>query len=1179
MQKTAFGNRLYCLRGVSIGRGNTRCLTKLLSVMRLTVLFLTVACLHVNATGISQTVSFSERNSKITSVFAAIQEQTDFVVSYNTDLLQYCRPVNIRATNMPLVDFLDAALEDQPLKYEIRRKSIIISRGITPEGPSEDLPDTVQQALPPVSGVVRGEDGEPLSGVNVVIKEKGIGTITDERGRYEIDAPADAVLVFSYVGYETREELVGNRSSISLTMKAVLTDMDDVVVIGYGTKTKATLTGSVSTIDAAQLVERPVANTTDLLQGLAPGLQITRANSGRVADQGTGISIRGVTSRTDPGVLIVIDGIPQKDNNTYALDNINPNDIESISILKDAQAAIYGARAAGGVILVTTKKGRTTKPTINLSSTYTSQRPGLVRDAVNILQLTEMMDEAFTNDGQVINMYSHISEYIRQNDLTMDKISRNDGQYTTKWPFDNSANFVFGDYNWSEIMFEPAPLQVHNISVSGRSEKVNYYNSVGIVDQQSMLAYGDNYNKKYFVRLKYDYDVASFLKLSANMSFENQKTAEPYNYSGGLEFWQGLIWPVFMPYTPGGHLYNFGSHQNPIGYAGLSGYNKDQNYRLKSQLGMIITPFKGLTITGDFSGDFDINETDWSNIGFDMYDENDKFSYNSTNNRNSAGASYGRSKYLVANLFANYKFTLGQGHDFDIMAGTSHEEQDYRIFSAHRNLGLITAGLPTFGLGSADEQYNSESKLDNAINAYFSRIGYNFSGKYLLEGTFRYDGSSRFAKGYQWKPFYGLSAGWVLTRENFMQHISGVLNYMKMRVSWGQMGNQASIGNYDFISQINIGGSYPMGAAGSPTQTQSATLASLPSNIRTWETVETKNIGVDFSLLRSRLSGSFDYYLKDVANMFYTKEFPQVLGTSAPSINGAHVRTAGWDAEINWKDRVGAFGYGLGFNLSNNNSRVVDLADSRIVVHGYNGFVQGQPVGAYFGYVFDGFIQDADDLSGYNAGFSSGIPNNLKPGNVKYKDLNGDGKLTPQLYELGDDGKPTATSGDLQYIGDAGQHYLFGINMELSWKNFDLRAFFQGVMRWNVFEENRAFIYDSWPPQPYFYHNTWTPSRTTAVYPRLSADQGVLGYDYTVSDAPFKYFNNSYIRLKNLQIGYSVPASLIERYRLQQLRVYFTGADLYELYNIPGVYDPEKPFNYRITPIPRRFTFGVNITL
>jgi len=691
----------------------------------------------------------------------------------------------------------------------------------------------------------------------------------------------------------------------------------------------------------------------------------------------------------------------------------------------------------------------------------------------------------------------------------------------------------------------------------------------------AIMSYGSNYNKKISGRFKNDFKVTDFLEVNTNFSFQNQKIIEPTNYSG-MQSWQGLLWPCLMPYNKYGHLYNFGSNQNPIGFASESGDVTTLNYRISGLLALVFTPFKDFKLTSEISSNFDISENDWANLGFDMYDENDKYSYNSTNNRNSAGANYRRSRYTVANLYANYEYILLDKHRFNFLAGYSHEENDTRAFSAERRLGLISSEIPTFAMGDSEQQYNGESKADMSLNSAYARVGYDFEHKYLIEGNFRYDGSSKFAKGYKWAPFFGVSGAWVLSNEKFMQKMKNAIDYLKIRSSWGQMGNQASIGLYDFISQVNIGGRYPMGNPLSPVISQSATLGGMSSLTRSWETIETSNIGIDYAGIDSRLSLTLDFFVKNNKNMFFSKEFPQVLGTSAPSINGAHVRTKGWEISIGWKDKVGEFNYFANLNLSNNTNKVVELVETGIPSLGTNGYLQGYPVGSIFGYKFDGFIQNESELSAHTSKFTSGIPNNLKPGDVRYVDMDGDGKLIPQAYQLGPDGKPTVTSGDLVKLGDNGQHYLFGINLGGSWKNIDLSAFFQGVGKWTVYETNDPAVY---PFISYYYGEVWTTAKPNSVYPRLTQDGTVLGYDFQVSNAPYKLFNNRYIRLKNLQIGYTLPSIITRKVMLDKVRVYFSGTDLWEANKLPGTYDPEKPFALQATPMPRGYSFGINVTL
>ncbi|MDD4192850.1 MAG: SusC/RagA family TonB-linked outer membrane protein, partial [Mangrovibacterium sp.] len=531
------------------------------------------------------------------------------------------------------------------------------------------------------------------------------------------------------------------------------------------------------------------------------------------------------------------------------------------------------------------------------------------------------------------------------------------------------------------------------------------------------------------------------------------------------------------------------------------------------------------------------------------------------------------------NLYATYKYEKLKNQTINLMAGYSHEENDFTSFSAYRRLGLISAQLPTMSAGSTGEQNTSEGKSDYALNSVFSRLEYSYKNRYLLDGVFRYDGSSRFAEGHKWAPFFGFSGGWIVSEESFMGNVKNVIDFLKVRASWGELGNQSGIALYDYLSQINIGGSYPMGSYTSPVQAQSATLGSMPSTTRTWETIESKNLGVDFRAFGARLTGTVDVFIKDNKDMFFVQEFPTVLGTTAPSINGAHLRTKGWELEIGWRDKIKQLDYSVKFNLQDNHNKVIELADAVIPKQGTNTFVQGYPASSYFGYRYDGFIQSDSELTEYKTGFTSGIPNNIKLGDARYKDLDNDGKLEALPYALDENGVPTSTSGDLVQIGDGGQHYLYGISLGLSWKNFDFSTFFQGVLNWQVISAVMAPSNDFDPIESYFHHETWAPERTDVIFPRLSQNGAIKKYNYQVSDAPYKLYNNRYIRLKNIQLGYTLPKNITNRLKMDKLRVYFSGTDIWEHSNLPGNQDPETPFERRLSPFPRQYSFGLTLTL
>jgi TonB-linked SusC/RagA family outer membrane protein len=790
---------------------------------------------------------------------------------------------------------------------------------------------------------------------------------------------------------------------------------------------------------------------------------------------------------------------------------------------------------------------------------------------MNILDEWNIQHEAYQNDGQLTDIFTNNLKLISDQGITFADIKNNPKTTLLYEPYGENHPFYLANYDWSKIMWKPALQQNYNLSVSGRRNNLTYFESVNYTSENGMLAYGTNYKNRLLITLKNDYDVTNWLKIKSNFNIGDIKMVTPYSYP------QGETVQVLQPYSAPGHFMAIGGYSNPIANA-LAGSIIEPSYILNGTLGAELRPFKDLVIAGEISSNYNIQESDWSSIDYAEYDATDTFVGMHFGGLNQAGAGYTRTRYTVGDVNATYSFTKLENHAIKLLAGYSHEENDYRTFAAYRQYGLISAELPTMGAGSASYQYNSESKTDYALNSAYSRLDYSYKNRYMVEGIFRYDGTSKFAEGYKWSPFFGASGGWLISDEDFMKNLKNVVNFLKIRASWGQLGNQTGIGLYDYLSQINVGGSYPMGPWLSPVQTLNATLGTMPSTTRTWEKIETKNLGLDFSVFNSKLAGSFDYFIKDNKNMFFNQEYPQVLGTTAPNINGAHLRTKGYEVEIGWTDKISDFKYFVKLNFSNNNNKIISLADAVIPSMGTNNFVQGYPAIAYFGYQYDGIIQTASELEDYQAKLT-GLPTKIIVGDVRYIDKNGDGKLTSNPYTLDENGKPTATSGDLVYLGDGGQHNLFGINLGFSWKNFDVSSFFQGVLKWNVID-NVVPCSQWWQRvETYFYNNTWAPDRPDAFWPAVHQDATIRNYDYQYSDAPYEIWNNKYIRLKNIQVGYTLPNSISERIHVSNLRVYFSGTDLWEHTNLPGKQDPETPFGQSVSPFPRQFSFGLSLTL
>lgn len=1150
--------------------------------MKITAFLLFVFCIHVSASSLAQTKVSLEMKSTFGEVVEQLEKKTEyrFVIRSKEPILQ--KEVEVTFVDEKMDKVLDKLLEGTNYSYKIIDRYIAIS-------PINEK--VLDQKT--VSGKVTDENGEPLPGVTVLIKGTTNGTVTNFEGEFTIsDISAKTILQFSFVGMRTQEVEIENQTNLNIVLVADAVGIEEVVAIGYGVKKKSSLTGSISTVSHEVIENRPSASTTELLQGVASGLKITRSNAGRIANTDTKINIRGVTSKKDPGVLIVIDGIPQSSTTTYALDQINPNDIESVSVLKDAQAAIYGARAGGGAILITTKRGKTDKPVINASVSYTINVPESQFRSTNTLQYFEMMNEGFVNDGQLTNLFTPNINYIKENNITFDKIKNNDYKYTHPWPYDNTGTLtVYANTDWQDILFDPALMQNYNISVSGKTEKSNYFTSIGVIDQEGMVAVGSNFNRKYFLRVKYDYDVTDYIRLKTNLSLERQKVAEPsayekgHGWAGKFENWVGFASSWAPVYTREGHYYNMGSFENPYAMLKEGGVTTGINHRVKSLLGTQIKPIKNVTVDADVAINVDLYNSDWYSLGYDTYNWREQFSRNSLANRNSAGVASTDEWHYVGNLIGRYENTFKEKHNISVMAGFSHEEYYWHKATAERRLGLITAENASMIFGDAAEQYNFEAKLDWALKSIFSRVAYDYENKYFLELIYRRDGSSRFAEGYKWSDFYGIQGAWAVTNEKFMENVDPkLLSFLKIRATIGEAGNQNSIKEYDFVSQIDVVGDYPFGDPNAPVQTQKATQNRLASPTRTWEVVETTNIGIDVMTLNNKLSANFDYFIKNNRNMLYEKEFPAVLGIKPPTVNGAHLKTWGWELSMEYRDKAGDFSYNVGFNLSTSDNKFVRLDEPVVPKYGWNEFVEGNAYGTYYGFKYDGIIQNEAELEAYKNKFSTGIPNSIRVGDVMYKDLDGDGKLEYNVYDLGADGKPTTNSGDVTKLGDSGVDLRFGINLGAQWKGFSFSALFQGVGDWLVYDGQdwwaRPISGYANQPMLHYYGNTWTPENPNAQYPRLSQNWGLNWYNLSRrSDAPHVAFNNKYIRLKNIRLGYSLPKSLISKIDLEKVDIFVSGTDIWESRNIPGYTNVENPFAKLTTPYPRGYSFGINVTL
>lgn len=1005
-----------------------------------------------------------------------------------------------------------------------------------------------------ITGKVTDTNGEPIIGANVSTKGTTLGTITDINGSFLLDVPSETVISISYIGYLTQEVKVKQQTSLNIVLKEDTQALEEVVVVGYGTVKRANLGGAVATADAKAFEARPVQNAVTALQGEVPGLTITRSGGGAPGAETT-MKIRDVSSINGGTPLVLIDGA-EGDINL-----INPSDIENVSVLKDGTAAIYGARASDGVVLITTKSGkRNQKTTVSFDAYYSVKTPALLKKTASLLQHAEMALE-ITDGSFPIEYTKEDLELIRQNS---DQILT--GVEWGRWG--NIYPKFFKNQDWNDMVIGNGNMQNYNVNISGGGERYSYLVSLGHQREEGLPKFGEDLNKRYFVRAKSSIEIFKNLTYDLNLAYE----ASNRDYSSGLTEGQN-IWELIYKTrswaplrNPAGNFYTFEGFDNPAQVLEEGGMaNKTTgNVTVNNQLRWNV--IDGLDLVGQAvirKYDFDENVTNKIVYSRNWEDVN----HRTARTPNNAERRYSKTLSKNFTLYADYKKNFNDLHDLSVMVGTSHESQNYDKFTAKR-INFDQQENMSLQLGGSENQSAWSEGNAWTINSFFSRVNYTFKNRYIIEGTLRADGSSRFDPDHRWGYFPGVNAAWRLGEEGFMKNLN-LFDDLKVRASYGEMGNQSGIGLYDYIQLISLNSDYyPFGGG---TKGQMAKSGNIVSTSRTWETIQTTNIGLDFATLKNRLYGSFDYFWKENKNMLIPKTYPSMLGADAPSTNSGHLSIRGWEVALGWRDQINDFSYSVRFNLSDARNQVVERVGSNLIKLGLNETPTDYPLNSFFGYEFDGIIQNEQELKDYIARFpNGGIPGDLSVGDAKYKDLDGDGKLSV----LGD-GKEG--SGDVKYLGDKNPRYNFGMNLSAAYKGFDFSAFIQGVGRRTMFLEDVANkpMAEAWfQSAAYWYGKTWTAERTDAQYPAITSTSK-RGYNYYYSTNT--KHNVGYARLKNLQLGYTIPSSVTAKIGLQKLRVYFSGEDLFEIHNTPGGWDPEEDGKITSYPFARNYSFGVNV--
>jgi len=1005
-----------------------------------------------------------------------------------------------------------------------------------------------------VSGTVQDENGTALVGATVRAKGTTVGILTDNEGKFQLDVPDDAeTLIVSYLGYETQELSIGDKRTFNITMSESASVLDEVVVVGYGTQKKANLTGAVSVISAEALENRPIVSVGQGLQGLVPNLNVTIRNGDPT--QEANFNIRGFESINGGEPLILVDGVPM------ALERINPSDIKSVNVLKDAAAsAVYGARAAFGVILVETKSGSTGKLNISFNSEFTAAKPIFHMDIVNDPYQYVLARNAATIRTNGAPQFN--DNYV----AAVKAFSEGTGP---EWGVEEGVlqYYGFNDYQ-NRIMTDYAPQQRYDLSVSGATDKANYYVSIGHLNKDGYLKPFNNENfKRYNVLMKADFKVTDWLTLEEKIVFNALQNDEPTFYHWDVNIntlarqnpLDKIEFPDLEYYlTPGDRdqyeqyigMYFGGTNFFP--YLRDGGRNTFNSYDTWLTQGLTATPLKGLTIRGYFSyNTFHRNQQDVRskveviNESADLTNliiENGFSGVDFIENRNDYN------QYYVINAYAEYAPEIGEAHQLKGMVGYN-QEWGRNTFQRARAFTLITP-LVTDINATTGNQETYGGKEHFSLQGVFYRLNYIFKDRYLFEANGRYDGSSRFPEGDRFGFFPSFSAGWRISEEPFMDWSRNVVDNLKIRASYGQLGNQVITQNnrqiyYPYIATMGIGASPYMFSGGSRSPFVSP--PGLVSPNLTWETVESQNIGLDFTLLNQRLDASFDAYIRDTRDMLMQVEFPSVLGTNAPRQNAADLRTKGWEASITWRDRIGAdWRYRFTFNIAD---WLTEITKYENPTGALNEYYVGQQIGEIWGYETVGIFQTEEEVA--NAADQSNLGANWRPGDIHYADLNGDGEITPGNNTLND-------PGDRRIIGNESPRYSFGMNFDLSWKNFSLNTFFQGIGSRDYWPNDGNWTYffpfNAGHVEWYYITDTWTEDNRDAYFPaaHVSTSDGKNKHRQSrfIQDA-------SYIRLKNLTLSYSLPQGLTSRIGLSNVQVYVAGMNLWEATNIRKPLDPE----------------------
>ena len=1037
-----------------------------------------------------------------------------------------------------------------------------------------------------VTGTVLDKQNEPLIGVTVKVQGTTNGTVTNFNGVYSLsNVSADANLEFSYVGMKLQVQKVSGQSVVNVTMDEDTEMLEEVVVVGYGTQKKVNVTGAVSTVSSKDLESRPVQNVSQALQGVVPGLNLSQTNAGGALNSSMSVNIRGTGSIGDGSAatpLILIDGV---EGNMNAL---NPNDIESISVLKDAaSSSIYGARASFGVILITTKSGKTGKTRVSYGGNLRYSNAVQVPEMLDSYRFAQYFNTAAINDGQGAvfsdKALQNILDYqAYQNGTfkgTLTDENRNQIMYGTvadnnnRWLMYGGAN---ASTNWfAEMYSDWAPAQEHNVNVSGGTEKVTFLVSGNLLDQKGLIRHGEDKFNRYSLNGKMSIKMAPWATLDYNNRWIRENYSRPA-YMTGLFFHNiARRWPTNPVLDPNGHY----MEGNEILQMEGGGIDKNEKDYLNQQLKLSLEPLADWFVRLEGSYNTTINFNHWDKLPIYGYDaKNQPFAApweGGDAGQSAVGESTYKYNFWSVNLYTDYTKSIND-HNFKVMAGTNIELMKTRTLGGSKK-DLITPLIPTINTATNSTPSLSGSYDQWSTVGFFGRLNYNFKEKYLFEANLRHDGSSRFINDKMWGTFPSFSAGWNIANEDFFKNLNTPISTLKLRASWGQLGNMNTSAWHPWFLSMPFstgGGSWLVGNV----KPNISSAPGIVSSLMTWETIQSSNIGLDWNALNGRFIGSFELFNRRTLNMIgQAVELSSILGTSVPKLNNADMESKGWELELNWRDRISDFSYGLKFVLSDDKQTILRFPNPTKAL---SNWYEGEVVGDIWGYTTVGIAKSNQEMTDHLANNKPSWGSNWAAGDVMYKDLNGDKAVNSGKSTLDD-------HGDLSVIGNSNPRFKYGFTVDAAFKGFDFRAFIQGVAKrdymlsgpyfWGAsggMWQSAAFV-EHWD----FFRPEGDPlgANLDAYFPRPQFTQSSKN-----QQTQTRYLQDaSYMRLKNIQLGYTLPQNVVKYAGMQTARLYVSVDNLLTVSQITGIFDPELLGGDwgpgKLYPLSRTVSFGVNL--